>query len=731
MSTFFSLVGMQPGAVAASTKTMMMHTDVSHILLFPTKRTIEIAQRLIEFIRNLKPDIEIDLYEIDNFNPEESAWEAIIKVIKSNSIPGPFYFDTSPGLNFQIARTSFHLQKSQLDVIPLYADNTALHFIEKGTSLMLENIGLDNLLKLHQLKMTTVISPMGKKMPYIQIENNNVKSQFVDLRECHGRLHCVKALLFQEYNGVENSKKLQDKEKKVLKNEARGVFDVLKTTQRLNHLHPTMHILTNFFTMRRRLLSRNDLKVYHFDSHLQNNQDKIALIQKNLPLLWENISKHDEIKEKRTIQLPKAMRFNKGMINIKSSGGWKNENLIVNLGSDPASTLLAIFTHQPEELIILVDQYTPIVCAHAEKIKAHKSYILSKNIYFCPTDLKGNIQFRDALEKKLSKGKWIANITPGTKAQSWQLVRLPNVEAWSLNNSKKISEPIISQKSESDNDHYYDYRLAPIITQTSIQQKEPLYYIINDTWKDMFSGSIFIKPYHGTSLEEIKNQKEFLFQFACVVATIAQQRKGVFPVHQATWKKNHTLPRGSSEFYLKCLNVKESKEEITFEVYYNRQKSSGMIHGVPYGGHWLEEVVAGAYLKACGADITDLRVGIKWPWHDQDSATNAKNEFKTELDVIFIWRQYYVCISCKLGENKKEIEDIKSEIRAETRECFGRFALPVLVKGGIPGGNEAYNHALNTMDSEPMEISLCLLNRPNDLKNLLELAIYKKSTTKK
>ena len=212
-------------------------------------------------------------------------------------------------MNFQIARTSLHLQKKQLDVIPLYADNTALHFIEQWTSLMLENIGLDNLLKLHQLKKTTVMSPMGKKMPYIQIEYNNETLQFVDLREYHGRLHCVMDLFFQEFNGVGNYEKLQKREKKVLKNKARGVLDVLKTPQRLNHLHPTMHILTNFFTMTRRLLSRNDLKVYHFDSHIQNNQDKSALIRKNLPLIWEKIAKNDEVKEKRNLKLPKAMRF--------------------------------------------------------------------------------------------------------------------------------------------------------------------------------------------------------------------------------------------------------------------------------------------------------------------------------------------------------------------------------------------------------------------------------------
>ena len=94
-----------------------------------------------------------------------------------------------------------------------------------------------------------------------------------------------------------------------------------------------------------------------------------------------------------------------------------------------------------------------------------------------------------------------------------------------------------------------------------------------------------------------------------------------------------------------------------------------------------------------------------------------------------IWRKHYVCISCKLGVKEKELEDIHSEIIGEARECFGRFALPVLVRGGIPS-DQAYPHAKNSIAKEPLEISLCLLNRPSELRELLDEAIRKKSTIK-
>jgi len=726
MSTFFSFVGMQPGAVATTTKTMILHSGITHILLFPTLKTESIANRLIDFIRHLKPDIVIDLYVIDDFKTEKkSTWEAISIIINSNECPGPFYFDTSPGLNYQVAQTSLYLKEKQPDVIPLYADDTFLHFIGKDHSLQLENIGLEELLKLYQLKKSIGESPLGETEPYIKIKSKDREFTFLDLREYHGRLHVATEIIFEKQ--IKGTKE-EDSEKELTKYQARDIYTLLKTTKKMNNLHPIVNVLTNYDLIKRRLtpfFQKNDLNVHFVGAQINNNEDKKNFIKKNISKIWENKTNPKKNKTNNSGVKDHIMRFTKGVIKLKSSGKWKKTNLILNLGSDPASTLLAIFTHKPEELIILVDQNTPIVCANAEKLKFHKSLILSKNIYFWPTDITGNIQFKDKLLEKLSKGKWIGNITPGTKAQAWRLARLTNTHAWSLNNFQNRSESLISSQ-----DQYEKYQLPPIIAQTMIQQNEPMFYKIADAWADKFPESLISKNYHGLSLNDIKKKKDFLFNVAGVVAAISQNKNGYFPF--TNWKKGIQLPQYKKKYYLKCLNVNLSNEEIHFEVFYHKQKSRGVLHGTPKGGHWLEEVVAGAFLKACRKDdIPDLHVGIVWPWFGQDPGTypnQRKKFFRTELDVVLIWRKHYVCISCKLGKNEEKLKDIHSEIIGEARECFGRFALPVLVRGGI-SGKKAYSHALDTMDKEPLEISLCLLNRPDELKNLLDLAIRKKSTS--
>jgi hypothetical protein len=112
------------------------------------------------------------------------------------------------------------------------------------------------------------------------------------------------------------------------------------------------------------------------------------------------------------------MDFKQGIVNIESTGAWQEKNLIVCLGSDPASTLLAIYTHRPSQLIILVDQNTPLVCVVAERIRSKISDLHAQKIHFWPTDLTGNILYKDKLIQQLEENEWIANITPGTKAQS-------------------------------------------------------------------------------------------------------------------------------------------------------------------------------------------------------------------------------------------------------------------------------------------------------------------------
>ena len=102
--------------------------------------------------------------------------------------------------------------------------------------------------------------------------------------------------------------------------------------------------------------------------------------------------------------------------------------------------------------------------------------------------------------------------------------------------------------------------------------------------------------------------------------------------------------------------------------------------------------------------------------------------FRTDIDIALLWKKHYVGISCKLAANEEKLDEARSEIMAETRAGLGRFALPILVRGGINRGI-AVREAEKSLPREPMEIGLCLLDDPNTLSNLMEEALKAKQTT--
>jgi hypothetical protein len=267
---------------------------------------------------------------------------------------------------------------------------------------------------------------------------------------------------------------------------------------------------------------------------------------------------------------------------------------------------------------------------------------------------------------------------------------------------------------------YYDYKVPSIIFQTTIQKHEPMF---QESDHFIFKDIRYSRTYLGLSIDMIRPKMNSLIPFISLIAEIAKNyEKGQFPFHLLDKTGEITL---NQHDYLKI--VQKNKEQITFEVSYNNRRNTVDIHGEPNTGQWLEEIVATAFLHAGGKNISDLRVGIKWPWNYKKS--NDKDAFQTEIDIVMIWKENYVCISCKLALKIKKLSKICSEIIAETRAGFGRFALPVLVRGGIPHSS-AKDHAESTMKNDPMEISLCLLNQPDKLINLLDKALAQKRTVK-
>lgn len=91
----------------------------------------------------------------------------------------------------------------------------------------------------------------------------------------------------------------------------------------------------------------------------------------------------------------------------------------------------------------------------------------------------------------------------------------------------------------------------------------------------------------------------------------------------------------------------------------------------------LFETVIGHCLRRAGAD--EVAVGLEWRTHE--------GQPRDEIDVVARFEARFIAIECKAQfiKNPDEIYDLATMHSARTRECLGRFALPVLVvAGGMP-----------------------------------------------
>jgi hypothetical protein len=86
------------------------------------------------------------------------------------------------------------------------------------------------------------------------------------------------------------------------------------------------------------------------------------------------------------------------------------------------------------------------------------------------------------------------------------------------------------------------------------------------------------------------------------------------------------------------------------------------------------------------------------------------------------WKGQFIAISCKLGTKPDELDKWQTEIMAEARAGLGRFALPVLVRGGIPD-KDARDIAGDSIEKGFLEIGLTLLNDQGLLNRLVEQAL--------
>lgn len=667
MSTLISLVGLQPGAVASTAATLLKNANLTRVVLLPTRATEGGAKRLITFLQRLNTKLDIVIQKVETDAKASTsralfAWDFIKNNITQGGLPEPIYYDVSPGLNYQVALISYHL-KEEPGLIPVYADHKSLHCLGDDSSLGwpmdLEHIGFKALLDLHQLKSDRY--PIKKEIIYdVKVTGGRERLSLVATCERFGRLHALVEV-------IKNATEKQPRQK------ARMVQALIQSPTFLKNLQPTLTILTNSEPIKNRVEA---YKIPCLYCPQLNQENKLEEIKK-----WGSGFNHPpgSVSPGST----ESSRDPNPIENVHAN--WQNNNLILTIGDDPGSTMLALFTHQPREAIILYDDQSDWIKAMTNRIEKQSKNIPAKRISFWPTDLYGNIT--SEFNKEQGGKEWDINITPGTKAQTWSLTRLPQVNIWSLYNSEKQSRPLLTIPHQKP----HLYRCPPILLQASV---------IGGRLKN-----------GGILKEKIERKRDFLRIMAGTIAQTVNNDGGKL-TSPLPWEEGKIFPPvGSNTGYIKCLEIDKKKVQIKFEASLNRETRIDWISSHPNSGCWLEEPVGWAFLNAGGSNISDIRVGMRWRWLGK-----KYNEFRTEIDIALAWGSDYICISCKQNLDRRKLEDDRNEILAEARSNFGRFTLPVLVGGSVP--------RKSTGDIvDPLEISLGLLDKPGELEKQIKNAL--------
>ncbi len=671
MGTLVSLVGQRPGATATVVKTMGQ--EISHVLLLPTKNTENESHR----IRDSFPTISVEESTISldptgRVGNHNSASDTISRLLDSGKYPSPFYYDISPGLNYQVALIAHHLRHRE-DIVPLYADHQRLHNLTTQSNRNLASLSLETLAKLHGYDSENDLQA--------QVERRGVG--FKALREQWGRLY----ILLEVTAGPSRETTGQ----------VRKIVAALSDNGGLSKFHPFLAVWANINQTARRL------EAYGIRCIRAGNSDDARTE-------WNRIIMEDEPQESLTGESP--MDFASGRVEAKARTrkAWRGEKLVLALGSDPSSTLLALATHQPEEAAILVDAGSHWVRVMAARLKKaiEEGRLLVGKASFWPSNLRGELN--EELKQWLEQGGWKANVSPGSKGFSWHLARLDNVELWSLNDEEKCCTPLLAGEPHPRPLPYDFPKVAPQAM------------VVGGELRDF-----------GTNLVAINEKMDPLYSMAWIVSNKASARKdgGLGKdVEKFPGKVGDKLCDYKNNFIEVISSLKDSNGQPMLElgVNFNKADSKCYVSGDLGKGHWLEEVVAVAFLQAGEKQISDMRVSVKWKWLGH-KRTGWKNDMpRDEIDVILVWQGQYIAVECKnfLTESD-DINAVKAEMIARTKKCLGCFALPVLVRGGIPP-NDATRIADESVESQPLEIGLSLLNQPNTLKTLIEKALKENRT---
>lgn len=680
---FISIVGLRPSSVAVTAKTIykLIKTENSDkepvkALLFATGKTISSSDRLKEFIeKELNWPTEI-------VHSEDSVIADKISEIINDFGSIPVFFNISAGLSFVVAKIARMTANSRAFLYPVFAEARKLYSVELPdkrfhplfAGVPLENIGIEWLFKLYGVNAfwKEVVEIEGKKI-FLEMEIKSPADRYsleVPVAcETKGNLRCFTWINNKDVFDGRNIKYLIDK-----------TLGYSYAPNVLNYLRPEF----SFFTDSPKVNKELQFRGFHVISTKQDVDVNFILTELSLKPDLMEVPLHQ-----------KGSYHGKNNVgeDIRISLSGRSKGLVVCLGSEPESTLLALRTHKWDNAIVLFDNNSGYITALADRLK--KYFV---GIHLWPCSVYGSIDRESKFIEIIGRGEWHCNISPGSKAQSWKLARIfPESRLWSLDTRKRKAVCIFKSDRGPDPLPFINVPIRIIAEMNGIYASEKI------------------------TFDNLKEKLQFLQAMGAFFAEWKRDKNYI--IIGESWSPGKLIKlKGGKR--LECTGV--GSDQIFFKLIMDGKTYKGSLQGPPDQGNWLEEIVAGVFMLAGGSDVTDACVSLEFKWDDFNSRKNSR----TELDVILRWKEAYIAVSCKLGVPKRMITDVLWEIASEARDKLGRRAIPVLVSGHFDDQSEDPEKRALTSAEEgiAVEISISLLDRPEIIRQAVEKAIESKKT---
>jgi len=607
---FLSLVGNQPGSVACVALSLARQGLLKDAVLLYTSRTKGVAERLERFFNGRAELPSVVLLPID-LAVDVTEFCSVVRAQVGRSAGRPLFLNISSGPSFFWAQVARELQGlNDAAVCPLFAGFERLWVVGRQTSWPLVDLGLETLFDLHGLR------PSYRRVGQAKLVAD------LELRSAHGR-SVIRADLAYEHRGRlfclwEN---VSDR------NAFRKYFGLRGDRPELAGLQVHKTLVTRDYAVWQRARV-NGIQAIRISPRrpevaewLLDRWKRFEPPQPGESSLWRGDDR---------CETPVQGAF--------SGVGGDGPPLLTCLGNDAAPTLAAVYAQRPRVAWVVYDARTPLICWLARNLARVAGQLPVGQLHLLPRAdaVHGRGMTSRSLALLLADSSAIlANITPGSKAQSYALGRLPSVRLCSIDQS---GGSVI--RALDTGDELFPGAAVPAEVLGAVQGGAGLSWRLADA--------------------ELRPRRLFLWQMAQAVAgltdsagrfqLISAQRDGI------------------------GLEVSRANRHYAVRVVKDGVSRRG---GLPtVRGDWFEDVAAGAFFAA-GA--RGLRVGMAWPWPNQRA--EDKDIHRTEIDIVFPWRTHHVVVSvkgCGLkggGELRAKCE----EVRAMALECFGRLSLPVLV----------------------------------------------------